>query len=170
MCLYVLVNLLALSNSLSLSLSVCVCVCVCVPVSVCVCVCVYVCVCVCVCVCVWQVADAAPSVVVPYPLLPSEVRWFYQEPGKFWQAFSGYDSLSLEEAYLRQLEKGSSEADVMVMGELHEVSVRDRTCRPIYWTGSGLAVLVSYELAKCYYHHLVNLAALAACYNCSVSF
>ena len=65
------------------------------------------------------------------------MRWFYEEPGKFWQPFNGYDSLTLEDTYRKLQEKRGSadEYEVPVKGGLYEVNVLDRVCKPIYWTG-----------------------------------
>ena len=65
------------------------------------------------------------------------MRWFYEEPGKFWQPFNGYDSLTLEDTYRKLREKRGSadEYEVPVKGGLYEVNVLDRVCKPIYWIG-----------------------------------
>jgi len=78
-----------------------------------------------------------PPLVVPPPLYPHEIRWFYQEPGKFWQPFNGYDSLTLEESCrkLQDPTTSASEYEVSVKGGLYEVNLLERLCRPIYWTG-----------------------------------
>ena len=88
---------------------------------------------------------------VPPPLQPYEVRWFYLEPGKFWQPFGGYDSLHLEQCQLELMgwgqegvfppgagqgeepEGGGSRKEVMVLGDLYEVKVKERVMEPIYW-------------------------------------
>ncbi len=74
------------------------------------------------------------------------MRWFYQEPGKFWLPFDGHDSISLEKCHLRRKmaqeditdpgeEGGSAEDnDIMVMGDLYLANVKQRTLEPIYWT------------------------------------
>ena len=80
---------------------------------------------------------------VPSLLHPHEVRWFYMEPGKYWQAFNGQDSLVLEECYRRRhavpIVSGESSAaghEVIVLGDMHAANLEDMTCQPIYWTGT----------------------------------
>ena len=74
---------------------------------------------------------------VPSPLHPHEVRWFYQEPGKYWQPFNGYDSLVLEDCYrLLQADEGCSAShEVAVLGDMYVVNLTDKTCKPVYWAG-----------------------------------
>ncbi len=78
--------------------------------------------------------------------LPAEkVRWFYQEPGKFWQPFSGPDSLAIEYCYTRMTSGGPSEKGaglVQVMGDLYEVNIKERTCNHIYWTCEYMFVVI----------------------------
>jgi hypothetical protein len=91
----------------------------------------------------WQGTE---KVYIPPPLQPHEVRWFYQEPGKFWLPFGGYDSLCLEQSYLNSMGWGMEgsevlpdrgvlqvEGQVSVMGDLYSVYVQDRVMVPIYW-------------------------------------
>ena len=78
------------------------------------------------------------TVPTPLPLTLEQVRWFYQEPGKFWLPFSGPDSLSLEQSYSKCVggDLTSERAGlVQVMGDLYEVNILERMCRHIYWSG-----------------------------------
>lgn len=87
-----------------------------------------------------QISD---KVYIPPPLQPHEVRWFYQEPGKFWQPFGGYDSLRLEQCQLDLMGWGlegpglpmdeGEKGHVSVMGDLYSVHVEERAMSPIYW-------------------------------------
>ena len=85
-------------------------------------------------------ASKADSFSVPSPLHAHEVRWFYKEPGKYWQPFNGQDSLALEECY-RRLQGGTSgecstaSHEVIVLGDMYAVSIDEMTCQPIYWAG-----------------------------------
>lgn len=90
---------------------------------------------------------------IPPPLQPHEVCWFYQEPGKFWQAFGGYDSLRLERSHLDLMgwgleglqlssepgedEEGQIRGQVTVMGDLYVVLVEQRLMEPVYWPGES---------------------------------
>ena len=76
------------------------------------------------------------SLYEPPPLHPYEIRWFYQEPGKYWQPFNGYDSLTLEDCYRRMdSDKAAAGYEVMVLGDMYEVNLVENTCKPIYWAG-----------------------------------
>ncbi|XP_064389425.1 phospholipase DDHD1-like isoform X1 [Halichondria panicea] len=80
---------------------------------------------------------ASATVPTPLPLTLEQVRWFYQEPGKFWLPFSGPDSLSLEQSYSKCVggDLTSERAGlVQVMGDLYEVNILERMCRHIYWS------------------------------------
>lgn len=77
---------------------------------------------------------------VPLPLRPHEVRWFYQEPGKYWQPFNGNDSLVLEDCYQHLIssqhdESSSTGHEVTVLGDMYIVNVEEKTCKPVYWAG-----------------------------------
>lgn len=77
---------------------------------------------------------------VPSPLHPHEVRWFYKEPGKYWQPFNGNDSLVLEGCYLHLKSSQDDESlptrhEVTVLGDMYIVNVEEKTCKPIYWSG-----------------------------------
>lgn len=78
----------------------------------------------------------------PSPLYPHELRWFYKEPGKFWQPMRGGDSLVLEQTYLSlsgmSMSDNVCDMEVDVMGGLYVVDVPQRTMKPIYWTGEDL--------------------------------
>ena len=78
---------------------------------------------------------------VPSPLHPHEVRWFYQEPNKFWQPFNGQDSLALEECYRRMHAASGGESsaaghEVIVLGDMYAANLEEMKCQPIYWTGA----------------------------------
>ena len=81
---------------------------------------------------------------MPPPLSAEKVRWFYQEPGKFWQPFSGPDSLAIEQCYCKTSSPGQEKGAglVQVMGDLYEVNVAERTCFHIYWTCECVCVCV----------------------------
>jgi hypothetical protein len=97
---------------------------------------------------------------VPHPLHAHEIRWFYQEPGKYWQPFNGYDSLALEDCY-RHMDSDtnqesaaaattcSSSYEVMVIGDMYEVNLVENQCKPIYWTGKRHNICMSSYI---YYH------------------
>ncbi len=71
---------------------------------------------------------------IPPPLHPLEVRWFYLEPGKFWQPFGGHDSIILETAYLDKIGgRGVVSDEVDVMGDLYVVKMEKRILEPLYW-------------------------------------
>ena len=82
-------------------------------------------------------ASTESNLYQPPPLHPHEIRWFYQEPGKYWQPFNGYDSLALENCYRRKESnpKQGSSYEVTVFGDMYEVNLVEDTCKPIYWTG-----------------------------------
>lgn len=85
-------------------------------------------------------ASTESNLYQPPPLHPHEIRWFYQEPGKYWQPFNGYDSLTLEDCYRRMdIDKAEGSAaagyEVMVLGDMYEVNLVENTCKPIYWAG-----------------------------------
>ena len=81
----------------------------------------------------------------------NEVRWFYQEPGKFWKPFQGHDSMAIEKCYRRHFgndpswmegqwedsEDGTGKYEVTVMGDLHLVDIEHKTVVPIYWTSES---------------------------------
>ena len=73
------------------------------------------------------------------PQRPHDIRWFYQEPSKYWQPFNGHDSLSIEACYQNLLLKKSSAdgVEVPVLGDMYEVNVLEKSCKPIYWTGQS---------------------------------
>ena len=92
----------------------------------------------------YKKANSESNLYVPSPLHPHEIRWFYQEPGKYWQPFNGYDSLALEDCYRRMdsdAEQGSGACtsaagcEVVVLGDMYEVNLVENTCKPIYWAG-----------------------------------
>ena len=87
-------------------------------------------------------ACSETTLYAPPPLHPHEIRWFYQEPGKYWQPFNGYDSLTLEDCYRRMtsdkqqdLAAAAAGYEVTVLGDMYEVNLLENTCKPIYWTG-----------------------------------
>ena len=78
---------------------------------------------------------------VPSSLHPHEIRWFYQETGKYWQPFNGHDSLVLEDHYRRvQTSQDENSTDspsheVAVFGDMYLVNLEEKSCKPIYWAG-----------------------------------
>ena len=92
----------------------------------------------------YKKAISESNLYVPSPLHAHEIRWFYQEPGKYWQPFNGYDSLALEDCYRRMdsdAEQGSGAStsaagcEVVVLGDMYEVNLVENNCKPIYWAG-----------------------------------
>lgn len=89
-------------------------------------------------------SNSEGNLLCPQPLHPHEIRWFYQETGKYWTPFNGHDSLVLEEHYRRVqncLDEENSTDDtsvheVAVLGDMYVVNLGENTCKPIYWTGS----------------------------------
>ena len=88
----------------------------------------------------YSTGNAAESgLYTPLPLHPHEIRWLYQERGKYWQPFNGHDSLALEECYRRvhscQDQGATANCDIVVLGDMYEVNIVELTCKPIYWAG-----------------------------------
>lgn len=75
-----------------------------------------------------------------------EYRWFYCEPGRYWEPFCGCDSMTLEEAHsklvsdFRTFGKEDGVIEVSVLGDMYEVEVKlkESSITPIYWEGSAL--------------------------------
>lgn len=97
-------------------------------------------------------ASSESNLYVPPPLHSHEIRWFYQEPGKYWQPFNGYDSLALEDCYRRMVSDKNQEStaatssgsyEVMVLGDMYEVNLAENTCKPIYWSGKERNICIS---------------------------
>ena len=71
-------------------------------------------------------------------LLPQRVRWSYNEDKK-WLPFCGLDSLRIEQCYRQLPADKSCEPEVYevctVRGELYDVDLVQRVCKPVYWKG-----------------------------------
>ena len=80
-------------------------------------------------------------------LKPDRVRWFVKEDKK-WLPFNGSDSLAIEQCFLQiQVIENRTEDSTKplntskiyemptVKGDLYEVDVVARECKPIYWKG-----------------------------------
>lgn len=86
------------------------------------------------------------------PLVPSRVRWFYQEERK-WIAFCGADSLRIEGVFKSLPPEFQSSllipsnfdpskvAYPTVKGSLYEVDILGRECRPIYWKENAVPIM-----------------------------
>ena len=97
-------------------------------------------------------ASSESNLYVPPPLHSHEIRWFYQETGKYWQPFNGYDSMALEDCYQRMKSDTKQEStaatsggsyEVVVLGDIYEVNLAENTCKPIYWSGKEHNICIS---------------------------
>ncbi|XP_015126748.1 phospholipase DDHD1 [Diachasma alloeum] len=88
---------------------------------------------------------------VPYaePLAPEEIRWFYKDGvDKRWVEFCGYDSLRIEDAWRKKLEKerNANETNddcerVVVKGGMYDVKLDDMKCVSIFWAGEEWEIM-----------------------------
>ncbi|XP_063983153.1 regulator of microtubule dynamics protein 2-like isoform X2 [Diachasmimorpha longicaudata] len=88
---------------------------------------------------------------VPYaePLAPEEIRWFYKDGvDKRWVEFCGYDSLRIEEAWRKKMEKerNANETNddcerVVVKGGMYDVKLDDMKCVSIFWAGEEWEIM-----------------------------
>lgn len=91
---------------------------------------------------------------VPYvePLKPEQIRWFYKDGvDKRWIEFCGYDSLRIEAAWRRKVEREKNTKEnkenrtnrndtescetVVVKGGMYDVELDKLKCISIYWPG-----------------------------------
>ncbi len=97
---------------------------------------------------------------IPKPLRPDEVRWFYQKPDTYWIPFNGHDSLDLEKCYRQQgeclesknPEDGTTDGaglggeeerknEVIVLDDVYLANIELRTLEPVYWKSEYLWIL-----------------------------
>ncbi|KAI6657326.1 Phospholipase DDHD1-like [Oopsacas minuta] len=70
-----------------------------------------------------------------------QVRWFYREPDKYWQAFCGSDSIRLEQSY--RVYGLAKCIRIPVLGDMYEVDLLERILVPIYWELCGKRTVVT---------------------------
>lgn len=82
-------------------------------------------------------SQSPPSVPASYQEVP--YHWYYQsdpESEDSWKAFSLVDSFNLESAFLQ----GQLDDPIPTNGTRFDVSLRDRTRKPVYWNGPTTVV------------------------------